>query len=89
MPSENWSDFADMWFCHKHEETEMNGCKSNGFQNGKLTPKQQDCLVGDTYVLLSDCQVNRNSAKIGKDGAVTCSRCGCQIGVVIDYKGKA
>ena len=77
-----------MWFCHKHEDADSKGGKCNAVQNGKLLPKQRDCFVGDTYVLISDFQVNKSDVKIDKNGAITCSRCGHQIGVVLENKGK-
>lgn len=88
LPSENWSDFADMWFCHKHEHTDTSGTVSNNIQNGKLLPKQSDCFVGDTYVLISDCHTDRKAVRLDGSGAITCGRCGLQIGDKLENKDK-
>ena len=72
-----------MWFCHKHDEGDTTNGHCGSQQNGKLFPKQRDCLVGDTYALVCGSQVKSGAVKVNKSGAITCSRCGHQIGVTL------
>lgn len=80
MPSENWSDFADMWFCHDHGKNGV--AKQQG--KGKLLPGIKECFVAETYVLVARQYVNEGNVKVTKSGTVTCRRCGKQTGVVMD-----
>ncbi|KAF7708799.1 E3 ubiquitin-protein ligase E3D isoform X1 [Silurus meridionalis] len=42
LPNGNWNTLVDDWCCHP-----------DPFANKKLHPQQQDCLLGDTYFLLT------------------------------------
>uniref|UniRef100_A0A3B1ISQ9 E3 ubiquitin-protein ligase E3D n=1 Tax=Astyanax mexicanus TaxID=7994 RepID=A0A3B1ISQ9_ASTMX len=42
LPNGNWNTLVDDWCCHP-----------DPFANKKLHPKQEDCLLGDTYILLT------------------------------------
>ncbi|KAK2854667.1 hypothetical protein Q7C36_006536 [Tachysurus vachellii] len=42
LPNGNWNTLVDDWCCHP-----------DPFANRKLLPQQQDCLLGDTYYLLT------------------------------------
>ncbi|XP_072534953.1 E3 ubiquitin-protein ligase E3D isoform X2 [Salminus brasiliensis] len=42
LPNGNWNTLVDDWCCHP-----------DPFANKKLLPKEEDCLLGDTYVLLT------------------------------------
>ncbi|XP_053349605.1 E3 ubiquitin-protein ligase E3D [Clarias gariepinus] len=42
LPNGNWNTLIDDWCCHP-----------DPFANKKLHPKQEDCLLGDTYFLLT------------------------------------
>ncbi|XP_030640806.1 E3 ubiquitin-protein ligase E3D [Chanos chanos] len=42
LPNGNWNALVDDWCCHP-----------DPFANRKLIPRADDCLLGDTYVLLS------------------------------------
>ena len=77
LPSENWSGFADMWFCHDHGD---NGVAKHQ-QKSKMLPGVKECYVAETYVLVARQYVNEGSVKVAKTGSVTCRRCGKQIGV--------
>ncbi|ESP01787.1 hypothetical protein LOTGIDRAFT_205133 [Lottia gigantea] len=75
LPSENWSDFADMWFCHKHEEEHHD---KDSRPNG-LKPKPNDCLVGTTYILINSNHIKTDSVSYNNT-EVVCNRCGNCIG---------
>ncbi|XP_045168495.2 E3 ubiquitin-protein ligase E3D-like [Mercenaria mercenaria] len=79
LPSENWSEFADMWFCHNHGNQEESSQKQ-----GRLLPKAKECFVGETYVLVARRHVNNVGIKVTKSGTVICRRCGRQIGEAIE-----
>lgn len=42
LPNGNWNSLIDDWCCHP-----------DPFANKQLHPKQEDCLLGDTYFLLT------------------------------------
>ncbi|XP_028653490.1 E3 ubiquitin-protein ligase E3D [Erpetoichthys calabaricus] len=42
LPSGNWNALVEDWCCHP-----------DPFANKKLLPKEEDCLLGDTFILLS------------------------------------
>lgn len=42
LPNGNWNTLVDDWCCHP-----------DPFANKKLLPQQEDCLLGDTYFLLT------------------------------------
>lgn len=77
LPSENWSDFADMWFCHDH------GNNGVAKQQRKLLPGLKECFVAETYVLVARQYVNEGNVKVTKSGTVVCRRCGRQLGITI------
>ncbi|XP_052258578.1 E3 ubiquitin-protein ligase E3D-like isoform X2 [Dreissena polymorpha] len=82
LPSENWADFTDMWFCCNH------GCKDNGATQAsktkQLLPGTKECFVGDTYLLVARGYTNKGFVKVNKSGSVVCRRCGQQLGVVME-----
>ncbi|XP_052764348.1 E3 ubiquitin-protein ligase E3D-like [Mya arenaria] len=99
LPSENWSDLADIWFCHNHSkvtassektgDVNTNTCNStNGVVPGKmkqkLLPGNKECFVGETYVLVARRYVAKGSVKVTAAGEVTCFRCKRQLGVAMD-----
>ncbi|KAK3592778.1 hypothetical protein CHS0354_003218 [Potamilus streckersoni] len=77
LPSENWSDFTDMWFCHKHDNGE-----DALLDKGKLLPKSGECFVGDTYMLVNYSYAGPNSVRITEDSMAMCTRCGGQLGTL-------
>lgn len=42
LPNGNWNTVVDDWCCHP-----------DPFANKKLLPRQEDCLLGDTFFLLN------------------------------------
>ena len=77
LPSENWSDYADMWFCHKPAD-------SQPMKKQQFLPKSGECFVGETYLLIGGSSVKASTLKEAKDGSLTCARCGKQLGVVVE-----
>ncbi|KAL3831564.1 hypothetical protein ACJMK2_023303 [Sinanodonta woodiana] len=77
LPSENWSDFTDMWFCHKHDQEE-----GAALDKGKLLPKSGECFIGDTYMLLNYSHTSPDSVRITEEGTAMCTRCGGQLGTM-------
>ncbi|KAL4222462.1 E3 ubiquitin-protein ligase E3D [Mactra antiquata] len=77
LPSENWSDYADMWFCHNHGNQDSSSDKQR-----KLLPKTRECFVGETFVLVAGQHVQDSSIKVKKRGSIVCRRCSIQLGVV-------
>ncbi|KAK7109404.1 E3 ubiquitin-protein ligase E3D-like [Littorina saxatilis] len=80
LPTENWSDFADIWFCHNHShatpqvpqtqdaKTTSEPCASTSAVNHQpptsLSPKPGDCLVSNLYLLVDSSQVCRTTVGI-------------------------
>ncbi|XP_067650512.1 E3 ubiquitin-protein ligase E3D-like [Haliotis asinina] len=76
LPSENWSDLAEFWFCHRHGDEED--------QTPKVSPKPGDCLVGSLHILLSQSHLKMNSVMYSKSNElIRCSRCRNILGVSI------
>ncbi|CAL1539604.1 unnamed protein product [Lymnaea stagnalis] len=94
LPSENWSDFADIWFCHNHTDGKdhNHACHVHAgestlpdqfkkIKDTGLTPRLEDCLVSSLYMLISARQVKPCSVQCNADRLV-CKRCGNFIGFV-------
>ncbi|XP_041366988.1 E3 ubiquitin-protein ligase E3D-like [Gigantopelta aegis] len=82
LPSENWSDFADFWFCHCHGDTPKPRPTS-------VWPKKSDCLVSNTYILVSASHVADGAVQERKDNPVLqCARCGSFLGVTMSNQNK-
>ncbi|XP_059159381.1 E3 ubiquitin-protein ligase E3D-like [Physella acuta] len=94
LPSENWSDFADIWFCHNHTDgTESNhSCHNHSGESTLpeqykqikvtgLTPRPEDCLVSSLYMLVSARHV-KPGALICTADRLVCKRCGNFVGFV-------
>ena len=85
LPSENWSDYADMWFCHKHDD-DSNGPTKEEISN-MLIPKDKQCMVGDSYFLVQEVELKLGHT-VTKGDHLQCQRCGAQIGVKYNKKNK-
>lgn len=85
LPSENWSDFSDMWFCHNHSHSNDNGQATNNHVGSdlKLRPKLKDCFVADTYFLVVSDQIKEGSIQSKEDSSVYCRRCRHLLGEVM------
>ncbi|XP_062566998.1 E3 ubiquitin-protein ligase E3D-like isoform X2 [Saccostrea cucullata] len=91
LPSENWSDFSDMWFCHNHSHsstptdqatlTEQAG-EQNDISDIKLRPKLKDCFVAETYFMILSDQILEGNVKITQDAFIHCNRCRNLLGEV-------
>lgn len=54
LPNGNWNTLVDDWCCH-----------ADPFANKKLLPQQEDCLLGDTYFLLTrDSSCDQSLARV-------------------------
>ncbi|XP_056617684.1 E3 ubiquitin-protein ligase E3D isoform X1 [Triplophysa dalaica] len=84
LPNGNWNALVDDWCCHP-----------DPFANRKLLPRDEDCLLGDTYILLtrdSGCEqtLTQHANSIFKDSqeqklsgqrvSVTCRHCCTTLG---------
>nr|XP_055066802.1 E3 ubiquitin-protein ligase E3D isoform X1 [Misgurnus anguillicaudatus] len=84
LPNGNWNTLVDDWCCHP-----------DPFANRKLLPRNEDCLLGDTYILLardSGCEqtltqqtnsFQKDSAEQkcgGKSVLVSCRNCSTALG---------
>lgn len=72
LPNGNWNAIVDDWCCHP-----------DPFANKKLLPRAEDCLLGDTFLLLArdgSCEHTLNeeicavAAEDGQDPKKTCRR---------------
>ena len=82
LPSENWSDFADFWFCHCHGDTPKP-------RPTCVWPKKGDCLVSNTYILVSASHVADGAVQEKKDNSILqCARCGNFLGVTMSNQNK-
>ncbi|XP_005089038.1 E3 ubiquitin-protein ligase E3D [Aplysia californica] len=88
LPSENWSDFADIWFCHNHDghghghTPEATSAPSvDHTRNRDLLPRPDDCLVSSLYMLVSSGQIKTGAVCNDKDKLI-CNRCGNFLGFV-------
>ncbi|KAL5006630.1 hypothetical protein ScPMuIL_015436 [Solemya velum] len=79
LPSENWSQYSDFWFCHNHGN-------DAGTVPNDLLPKENDCFVGYTYILLQISNIKLGATKISKNGCIRCWRCHGQIGEMLQMK---
>ncbi|XP_066558390.1 E3 ubiquitin-protein ligase E3D isoform X1 [Amia ocellicauda] len=53
LPGGNWNTLVDDWCCHP-----------DPFANRKLLPRKEDCLLGDTFILLNwDCESSETMTK--------------------------
>ncbi|KAK7010531.1 E3 ubiquitin-protein ligase E3D [Biomphalaria glabrata] len=94
LPTESWSDFADIWFCHNHSDRKdhNHSCSSHSGEstlpdqikkvkeNG-LSPRLEDCLVSSLYLLISAKQV-KSCAVICNADRLVCKRCGNFLGFI-------
>ncbi|XP_076438862.1 E3 ubiquitin-protein ligase E3D-like [Babylonia areolata] len=80
LPSENWSDFADIWFCHNHSHSQPQDVdtttstfssslpqelEKTELQHPKtLSPRPGDCLVSSLYLLVHSAQVCQTTVGI-------------------------
>ncbi|KAI7789423.1 putative E3 ubiquitin-protein ligase E3D [Triplophysa rosa] len=83
LPNGNWNALVDDWCCHP-----------DPFANRRLLPRDEDCLLGDTYILLardSGCEqtLTQHASSIYKDSqeklsgqrvSVTCRHCCITLG---------
>lgn len=83
LPNGNWNALVDDWCCHP-----------DPFANRKLLPRDEDCLLGDTYILLapdSGCKqtltqqaisFHKDSGKnlSGKSVPISCRKCSATLG---------
>ncbi|KAA0702852.1 E3 ubiquitin-protein ligase E3D [Triplophysa tibetana] len=83
LPNGNWNALVDDWCCHP-----------DPFANRKLLPRDEDCLLGDTYILLardSSCELTltQHAVSIYKDSqeklsgqrvSVSCRHCCTTLG---------
>ncbi|XP_071102058.1 E3 ubiquitin-protein ligase E3D-like [Haliotis cracherodii] len=77
LPSENWSDVAEFWFCHRHGDEEDH--------TPTVAPKPGDCLVGSLHVLLSRSHMKMNSVTCSDNSElIRCSRCGNVLGLTLE-----
>lgn len=85
LPSENWSDFSDMWFCHNHSHSNDSGQATNNPVSSdlKLRPKLKDCLVAETYFLVVSDQIKEGNIHSKEDVSVYCRRCRNLLGEVM------
>uniref|UniRef100_K1Q5T8 E3 ubiquitin-protein ligase E3D n=1 Tax=Magallana gigas TaxID=29159 RepID=K1Q5T8_MAGGI len=85
LPSENWSDFSDMWFCHNHSHSNDSGQATNNPVSSdlKLRPKLKDCLVAETYFLVVSDQIKEGNIQSKEDVSVYCRRCRNLLGEVM------
>ncbi|KAL8584017.1 hypothetical protein ACOMHN_048624 [Nucella lapillus] len=88
LPSENWSDFADIWFCHNHSHHHR---KSGGAPSPRsLSPRSGDCLVSSLYLLVHSAQVCATTVGITPHTQrLVCRRCGNFMGFVKDKEGRS
>ncbi|KAK3108205.1 hypothetical protein FSP39_003162, partial [Pinctada imbricata] len=77
LPSDDWSNFTDIWFCHQH------GDQSEADNPGgvSMLPRSHDCHVGDLYFLVDSGHVTRGGVREQCD-VICCSRCQNIIGEV-------
>jgi len=85
LPSENWSDFADIWFCHNHGGEGHNHCHTPAepvhSEQRDLRPRADDCLVGGLYLLINAGQAWQCALSVVGDKLI-CRRCGNFLGFV-------
>ncbi|XP_064614000.1 E3 ubiquitin-protein ligase E3D-like [Liolophura sinensis] len=79
LPSENWNDLADSWFCHRHDD-------QSGAIPNTLLPRESDCLVGELYCLIHKSKLAVKSYQISANHYLQCCRCRNPIGEL--YKGR-
>lgn len=95
LPTENWTDFADIWFCHNHQSNgkphdHIHHSHSGGdtlpaelkkVKVSGFTPRPEDCLVSSLYMLVSARQVE-SCAVLCTTDRIICKRCGNFLGFV-------
>uniref|UniRef100_W5LC11 E3 ubiquitin-protein ligase E3D n=1 Tax=Astyanax mexicanus TaxID=7994 RepID=W5LC11_ASTMX len=75
LPNGNWNTLVDDWCCHP-----------DPFANKKLHPKQEDCLLGDTYILLTrdrSCDQSLTQTPGHKTVGVLCKKCSAVLGEAV------
>ncbi|XP_062848184.1 E3 ubiquitin-protein ligase E3D [Trichomycterus rosablanca] len=87
LPNGNWNTLVDDWCCHP-----------DPFANKKLLPRQEDCLLGDTYYLLnrdSSCEetlinemnssfdVHSGKVPVHRNVEVLCKKCNAVLGEAV------
>lgn len=95
LPSENWSDFADIWFCHNHQHTNSSedvlahdtapplSASQKPSPSKTLSPRPGDCLVSSLYMLVDESQVRKDTISITPNTQrLVCNRCGNFVGFV-------
>ncbi|PVD30892.1 hypothetical protein C0Q70_10167 [Pomacea canaliculata] len=93
LPSENWSDFADNWFCHKHPhntssaQTECLDKQLNHLPK-MLVPRPGDCLVGNLYLLVDGSQLCQDTVSCSPAHRLLCRGCGNFLGFVLSKEHK-
>ncbi|BFY98230.1 hypothetical protein BsWGS_01270 [Bradybaena similaris] len=95
LPTENWTDFADIWFCHNHQSNGKPHDHIHHSHSGEdtlpaelkkvkvsgFTPRPEDCLVSSLYMLVSARQVE-SCAVLCTTDRIICKRCGNFLGFV-------
>ncbi|CAG5123060.1 unnamed protein product, partial [Candidula unifasciata] len=95
LPTENWTDFADIWFCHNHQSNGKPHDHMHHSHSGEstlpadlkkvkisgLTPRPEDCLVSSLYLLVSARHVEPCAVLCTTD-RIICKRCGNFLGFV-------
>nr|XP_022344401.1 E3 ubiquitin-protein ligase E3D-like [Crassostrea virginica] len=87
LPSDNWSDFSDMWFCHNHSHSDGFGdTTDHKMSDLELKPKLKDCFVAETYFLVHSDQISPGSILPVQDACLSCRRCRNILGEVMPEK---
>ena len=89
LPSDDWSNLTDIWFCHQHNHQSESSTGSHDHRDQSdcspehvsMLPRSRDCHVGDTYFLVNSGHVIRESVVQTGDGLI-CSRCWRVVGEV-------
>ncbi|CAH1788603.1 unnamed protein product [Owenia fusiformis] len=85
LPSDNWQDNTDSWFCHNHGNGKQNGVG----KNTSLLPKESDCFVGDNFFMVNEESLKHGIETIGNhSNQVRCRRCRFLIGKAVTSPGK-
>uniref|UniRef100_A0A8D0L3Q6 E3 ubiquitin-protein ligase E3D n=1 Tax=Sphenodon punctatus TaxID=8508 RepID=A0A8D0L3Q6_SPHPU len=79
LPSEHWGALVEEWCCHP-----------SPFASSLLHPLDDDCLLGDTYVLVnsgskSHSESQQPASKSKENTRVICKRCKAMLGETIDF----
>lgn len=78
LPSDNWLDGSESWWCHGgghcHSTTETCSSASHDVELS-LSMKPQDCLVGDSCIVVSDEALIDGSCLSQDCNLIRCHRC--------------